>query len=590
MFRSFRGRLTATYLLLIVIVLTLTGFIVSYEMKNFVMDSFRTKLVNEARLGAELASSIPADQEADDYLQKVAIAVAKNTGTRVTIVDTNGQVRADSEYTPESITSHYHRPEIFQALQNRTGSDIRLSDTAGIPFLYTAVSFSHADVSGAIRLAEPLQHIDDLFTKLLYLFLAAIAITGLIAFLISFLLARYFSEPVQEVTRAVSDMAQGNLKRQVTTIYHDELGVLATAVNQMAQNLDQSMSGLAEVNNRLATLLANTINGILMVDKDGRVAYANPVAIGLVGTDTNYEGRNYVEFISTYQLIESVDKVKTHLEPVRQEIKLFNRGDKTIETNIVPITEAGDTNLYGILIVLNDISAIKRLEQVRKDFVANVSHELKTPVATISGFAETLLAENPDNHENVREFSQIIYNEAQRLTEIISQLLELSRLEADPNSDIQVIDIGQVINKAVKAVKHKFVREQLNINIIMPPDTVWVEADLDSIDQVMENLIDNAVKYTFAENKLVTVVVEQFADHVQVVVEDKGDGIPGQDIPRIFERFYRVDKARCRRSGGSGLGLAIVKHLVENMGGKVWAESVLGQGSRFYFTVPRATR
>ena len=216
-----------------------------------------------------------------------------------------------------------------------------------------------------------------------------------------------------------------------------------------------------------------------------------------------------------------------------------------------------------------------------------ISHELKTPVATISGF-ETLLAENPDNHENVRGFpkSSIM---TQRLTEIISQLLELSRLEADPNSDIQVIDIGQVINKAVKAVKHKFVREQLNINIIMPPDTVWVEADLDSIDQVRENWIDNAVKYTFAENKLVTVVVEQFADHVQVVVEDKGDGIPGQDIPRIFERFYRVDKARCRRSGGSGLGLAIVKHLVENMGGKVWAESVLGQGSRFYFTVPRAT-
>lgn len=586
MHSSFRWRLTGTYLLLIAIVLTFTGLELSYMMKDFFLDNYRSSLTYEALLVSELAAAGDGDRGIS-FLSEVAATAARDTDTRVTIVDSQGRVLADSEFDPALMESHYHRPEIYEALKNKTGIDIRMSDTASISFLYVAVPFKNSAVSGAIRLAKPLQQINYLYHQILYIFIMAIAVTGLVAFAVSFLVARRFANPINELTEAVSDMAQGNLKRRVKSKFSDELGVLANAVNRMAEYLDNSISKMAKVNNRLETVLTNTVNGILMVDNNNRVTYANPVAMELIGANRNYMGRKHVEVICNYQLIEAIDQVKEQVRPVRKEIDLFNSGDKKVEMNVVPILERNHQDLHGILVVLNDISEVKRLEQVRKDFVANVSHELKTPIATISGFAETLLSENPDTSDNIHEFSQIIYDESQRLSRIINQLLELSRLESErPRLNMQIIDLNRVIYDAVEVIKQKFTREKLSLEVVLPEEKILIEADEEAILQVLVNLIDNAVKYTPQEEKQVTIKVEKLAEQVRIAIEDQGEGISPSEAPRIFERFYRVDKARSRRTGGSGLGLAIVKHLVENHGGQVGVDSVPGQGSTFFFTIP----
>lgn len=588
MSKSFRGKLTSTYFVLITIVLAVTGLVTAVVIKDFFLDNYRSNLVYEARLAAELAKSYQPGTDLDNFLQDIAKRADLDTDARITIVDAQGRVLADSEFIPEQMGSHRNRPEIAQALNNKTGVDIRLSDTASVRFLYVAVPFSNQAVSGAVRLARPLKQIDKLYYQLVLILLAAISLAGLAAFAVSVLIANRFSRPVQEVTAAVQDMSRGNLKRRLTTAFTEEFQVLSAAVNDMASYLDASINEMAQVNNRLETVLANTINGVMMIDNKNRVTYANPVALELLNSHYNYLGRKHVEVISNYELLEAIDRVRDEKQPIRKEINLFSNGDKNVVLNVVPVIDKDRGNLGGILVVLNDISEIKRLEQVRKDFVANVSHELKTPVATISGFAETLLAENSSQPGHVQEFSQIIYDSAQRLSSIIDQLLELSRLESErPRLIRQIINLQDTIADAVELIRQRFVREQLTIDFDLPDDAVEIEADREAVLQVLVNLMDNAVKYTRSDSKIIKVTLRTEAEKVNISIEDNGEGIPAHELSRVFERFYRVDKARSRSTGGSGLGLAIVKHLVENHGGQVGVESQLGQGSRFFFTLPR---
>lgn len=587
MHSSFRWRLTRTYVLLIAVVLAVTALVLSITLKDFLLENFKASLTYEARLVAGLAATYRAESNVESFMRGIAAAAARDTDTRVTAVDDKGRVLADSEFDPARMESHRNRPEIYQALLNKTGIDIRLSDTASVRFLYVAVPFENSAAQGAIRLAKPVKEIEDLYHNVLYIILLAIVVTGLAAMGISIGVANRFSKPVKQVTEAVRDMAQGNLKRRITSQFDDEIGILAAAVNNMARHLDLSITEMAEVNNRLETLLTNTVNGILMVDNDSRVTYANPVAVDLLGADRLYMGRKHVEVINNYQLVEAIDQVKQHCQPICKEINLFSSGDKIVEMNVVPVMEKQKQVLEGVLVVLNDITATKRLEQIRKDFVANLSHELKTPVATISGFAETLLEETEEKSGHVYEFSRIIYDEVQRVNRIINQLLELSRLESErPHLRMQKLDLEKLITDALSIIHKRFNKDHVTIQTSLPDQPVYLLADENAIIEVLVNLLDNAVKYTPQELKHIKITCEVVADTVMIAVEDQGEGIPSSEISRVFERFYRVDKARSRQTGGSGLGLAIVKHLVENHGGQVAVESVVGQGSRFYFTLP----
>jgi len=320
------------------------------------------------------------------------------------------------------------------------------------------------------------------------------------------------------------------------------------------------------------------------VAADGRISYANPVALALLGGNTSMVGKKPFETIGNYELLNMIDEVRLTCQSIYKEISLFNRGEKVLVAHAIPIPEKEGYLPAGVLLVLNDISELNKLETVRKDFVANVSHELKTPVASISGFAETLLEEGQES-ANVEEFTKIIYDEAQRLTNLINGLLTLSRLESDqvlPN--IQKVNMNALIADISARMTKLAGLSDIKIVCHLPEQAVWLDSDPELIDPILVNLLDNAIKYSSAGSQI-EVGLEDGPDRMVIIVKDNGMGIPAAELPRIFERFYRIDKARSRKTGGSGLGLAIVKHLVENLKGDIEVSSAIGQGSTFRITL-----
>lgn len=586
---SFRWKLTTTYILIIVLILVVTGIFLSVSFKDYYYENVKTNLTYQSILVAEMTGFYDQQRDGnpDQFMQNICDNAAVDTDTRVTIVDAAGRVMCDSNFDADVMESHEARPEIYLALQGKTGIDIRKSRTAGIKMLYIAVPFDNGNVSGAVRLSRPLEQVQSLYHNSLYILLAAILLIGIIAFLISLGVANRFSRPIKDITEEVQGIARGNLEKRINYQADDEICVLVNAVNNMAEDLKHTIDEISRVKNRLETLLDNTVNGILMVDKDARLIYANPMAIFLLSTPKYILGRKHVEVIRNYELVEIIDKVNENHEPVRKEIVLHASGDKTVEVNVVPIIDKDTSTNSGILVVINDITDIKKLEKVRKDFVANVSHELKTPVAAISGFAETLLAEGSEN-PNIQEFSSIIYREAQRLKRLIERLLELSRIESGITGiNIELLDMRQIIEEAIDIIKKRNSGTNTAINFDPGEKPIYVHGDEDLIIQIMINLLDNAVNYS-PDGTSVNVKMNDTEKEVKVSVADRGEGIPEKDKQRVFERFYRVDKARSRKTGGTGLGLSIVKHLVEDHGGRVGVESSVGEGSTFYFILPKA--
>lgn len=586
MFSSVRAKLTVTYLAVILAIILVSSLVLSHFFREYYIDDVKNSLIYEAVLTAEMFELYNSGEENFAlFADKIAHRVARDTGNRVTVIDREGKVLADSHFEASRMESHAGRPEVYKALRGEVGQDIRFSGTAGIKMLYVAVPFKKGDIEGVVRLAKPLNEVETLYKKLFSVLFFSIILTGFTAFLISVFIARRFSQPISDITEAVKDIARGNLKRRVRYKSDDELGILAEAVNDMTEYLEKTIIAISEVKNRFEAVLNNTVNAILMLDDEGRIIYANPVAERLFGFEDDYIGRKSVETISNYELAQAIDEVRQELVPVRRSINLHDRGERIIEANVIPVMEGSEGFLNSILIVMNDITEIKRLERIRRDFVANVSHELKTPVAAISGFAETLMEEKGDNTENIREFSRIIYDEAQRLKKLIDELLELSRIETGkmPTNFVEV-DVLKIVREAAEIIRRRFPERKDDIYIAGSEDVI-VEADKEQLMRVMLNLLENAVYYSLQGSRI-TLEVAREGQNAVIRVGDEGEGIPEKEIPRLFERFYRVDKARSRKTGGTGLGLAIVKHLVENHGGLIKVESQMGKGSVFTVILP----
>lgn len=586
MLSSFRKRLTGTYLLVIGIFLVLIGLLMAFGFRAYYFDDLKKSLKYEGRLIGESAATYDGTVYNTEYFQSLARRAGSDSDTRVTILDDKGKVLGDSKFSPDSMGSLSNRPEILKALHGQVGIKTRFSDTEQTKMLYVAVPFSGTKIDGVVRLGRPLTVVEAAYRRILYIFLLAMSIGGVVTALISLRLAGRFSRPLSNITDAVEDMAAGNLKRRITWDMDDELGSLANAVNGMASKLDANIQEISTVKNRLEMVLDNTVNGITMVAADGRITYANPVAMRVLGSDKRIIGRKHFEVVGNNDLLNIIDQVRKDGCPYRGQLTLHNLGGTIVEVHAVPISETEGFVPAGVLLVLNDITELKRLEQVRKDFIANVSHELKTPVANIAGFADTLLAEQSEN-ENVHELSSIIYEESQRLKRLIDSLLKLSNLETGtPELNLVEVDARDLVNEVVKVALKRNVKRGLEIETVLPAKPVIIKADRDSVVQVLINLLKNAIAYN-TDNKPIKVVLDDNQDGIKISVQDQGEGIPESDISRIFERFYRVDKTRSRKTGGTGLGLSIVKHLVENHGGEVGVSSQVGEGSTFYFTIPR---
>jgi len=513
------------------------------------------------------------------------VAKMAASNVRVTVVTADGLVLADSQSNPRTMENHAGRPEIRDALAKGEGQSVRHSVTINRDLLYYAARYSvPGGAPVVLRFATPLGTVEEevwavrrrlWLSSLLMLVIAGIA---------SLWISRSFARRVERLQSFSRRVAEGDFRPIDADRSGDTLEVLAASLNDSAARLDRAIRTVTEERNLSSAILGSMVEGVAVVSRGERLVFANDgfAEILELGVPPR-PGSSLVETVRQTELIEAVRAVLRGAPRVEAEIVTGTLRQHFFAVTVASVKAAENS---GAVIVLHDITDLRKLERIRRDFVANVSHEFKTPLTAIQGFAETLLAGAMDDPQNRLRFLQIILDHSRRLARLTDDLLELSRMDAD-RVDLEVdrLSVSQFVQSCIETTQRSAAEKNLRVSVNLKTSLPDIAADRRRLAEVLQNLLDNAVQYTPSGGRI-TVSASSDGDEVEFTVSDTGIGIPKVDQPRIFERFYRVDVARSREVGGTGLGLSIAKHLVEAHGGRIWVESEVGQGSQFHFTVP----
>ncbi|MDA8211527.1 MAG: phosphate regulon sensor histidine kinase PhoR [Clostridia bacterium] len=406
--------------------------------------------------------------------------------------------------------------------------------------------------------------------------------------ILAFYLARRFTSPIRELTQVAQELAQGNFRTRVKVRTGDELGYLSSTLNHMATGLQNMIEDISNEKNKIRAILTSMGDGVVALDSDGRIILVNQAAERMFGRrETEVVGKYILSLVRNYKIEELVSQVVASRKVIIDELKSATGPDRILRIHGAPIISDA-AKIVGVALVFRDITGLRQLEQMRTDFVANVSHELKTPLTSIKGFVETLLDGAMEDSEVSRRFLGIINEETDRLHRLIADLLSLAHIEAPRfEAAYQEAELEQVVGKTAAILTPLAEAKGISLSLELDPGLPKVIIKEDLLGQIVLNLMDNAIKYTLPGGR-VSVKARREQEQVVVEVSDTGIGIPEESLPRIFERFYRVDKARSREIGGTGLGLSIVKHILERYGQKIWVESTPGKGSVFSFTLAAA--
>jgi two-component system phosphate regulon sensor histidine kinase PhoR len=523
-----------------------------------------------------------------DNVQELCQRLGGATQTRITVIALDGVVIGDSKEDPALMDNHASRPEIQEAFAGVVSSSIRYSRTLQQSMMYVAIPvLAEGRPVAVIRTSVSLAAISGtLHAVYLQIFLAGLVL-ALLAAAISYLVARRISNPLRRLQEGAERFAAGDLDHRLPVPNSEEIGALAESMNQMASQLSDRIRAVEEQRSKLETILASMVEGVLVVDSDANILSLNQAAselLGIAGVDM--QGKSITEAIRNPGLQQTIQDALTGNEAVETEITVYGDPERFLQ---VHASGLGDTDgvRVGALIVLNDVSNLRRLEQLRRDFVANVSHELKTPITSIKGFVETLLNGAQDDPADRERFLNIVSAQADRLGAIVGDLLTLSRIELEAEKrEISLQDglLEPVLVGAADACAEKAKAKGMTIDISSASDLRASFARV-LLEQALVNLIDNAINYSESGAR-VEVSGTRSENWVEIAVRDQGCGIAAEHLPRLFERFYRVDKARSRKLGGTGLGLAIVKHIAQAHRGEVGVESELGVGSTFTIKLP----
>lgn len=578
-------KLTAALVALILFVSLISGVLVERGLQERETIRIERSLAARLALARELTGPIGfsgAPAEVDAMAKKVARAAS----ARVTLIDREGRVVGDSEVPFERLArleNQKERPEVRQALTGTVGQHSRHSDTVGRRLFYLASP--HGDNGEVLRLAANLSDLDDAVWEL-RLELVTATVLGLIAAVaLSFVLSWWTLRPLTEMRRVAASMAQGDLETRLPLRLTDELGDISDAINRMAEQLRQQLDETTGEKERLAAVLNAMVEGVLVVDAEGDLLLVNDRLRELFDAWGEIRGRSPLEVIRNADFEQLLTDAANTDDAITCEIQAGGPAARDLRVQAVRFP-SGEQPRMGTVAVFHDLTEIRRLEQVRQDFVANASHELRTPLAAIRGFTETLLHSSDLSADDQQSYLGIIERHALRLGHIVDDLLVLSRAESGVASlNFSEVDVAAIAASLVADANRRPTASRLSIELAGREKAVaW--ADRQSTEQVLSNLLDNAIKYTEPGGRI-EVLVETDESRIRARVRDTGIGIPEEDLARIFERFYRVDKARSRELGGTGLGLAIVRHLVQRMGGEIFVESEFGRGSTFSFSLPR---
>lgn len=583
--KRFMLQILPAFLLMTVFSLMLVSFFVTRTVEERGLRQTEQELSIRAILLRDALATPLAD--GDGAMQSLCERLGAETRTRITVIGADGTVLADSEAAPEQMDNHATRPEVVEALQNGEGHAIRFSYTVDSRMMYVAIPAGEESGGRIIRVAVPLSDVVETNWAIYRQLAILVVVISIVAALLSWAVSRRVMRPLIALKTGAARFARGDFSDPLPVPDSEEIGSLAEALNEMARQCADRIQAMEQQRNEQDAVFSSMMEGVLAVDSDLRIISMNETASNLLHVDPNtIKGRPILEAVRNMPLHDLANSALRSQDPVEAELMVGQRAPRLLKAQGA-VLRNGNGKAMGAVIVLNDITRLRRLEEVRQDFVANVSHELKTPITSIKGFVETLLDDPDPSPDNTRRFLQIIEKQANRLDAIIEDLLSLSRLEQSKGAvslKIERAPVLPIIDAAVELCQHQADARAIRIQVECPTDLA-AHVNPPLLEQGLVNLINNAVKYSDDGQ---AVFVHAYGEGEQLMIEviDEGSGIHANELDRIFERFYRIDKARSRDQGGTGLGLSIVKHIAQVHSGSVSVSSTPGEGSTFTLHLP----
>jgi two-component system phosphate regulon sensor histidine kinase PhoR len=583
MFRSIRWRIAAAFAILIVLCIVGLSAYLSYFFRHYYQDSLTTQLTDQAKLVGDAGEPYLAAGETDN-LDTLAKRLGEQIDARVTIIGRDGTVLGDSEEeNPATMDNHSDRPEVRQALAEGTGSDIRRSETLGYEMMYVAAAVTvQGETVGVARVSLPLTEINAAMGHINTVIAVGALVAAALGILLAFQVTRITVDPVKKLTAVSKRMADGDLNQEIAVTSRDEVGELARAFNRMAMQVKQTMAAVTAERDRMEVIFSHMGDAILVVDGDSVVNTLNRAAEKVFQTSREQAiGRHFIEVVRDYEIDTLLQRCLTAKE---QQKGLVGVSPKRQLLGVIVTPFQGES---GCVVLVQDLTELRRLETVRRDFISNLSHELRTPITSLKALTETLYEGAIDQPSVAKEFVSKMNVEVDRLAQMVQEMGDLSRIESgEAPPKRSPVNIADVATRAVERLRAQADRAGLQVKLETASGLPAVSADEGRIEQVLVNLVHNAIKFTPPGGRIdITAKVD--GNHLLVSVSDTGVGISTDDLPRVFERFYKADRARA--GGGTGLGLAIARHVVEAHGGKIWAESVEGRGATFSFSIPLAS-
>ena len=563
--------------------LLVASLLLSWQVRERQRDAIERRLSDEARVVAEVISAESID---DASLDREADRVGRFVASRVTFIAEDGRVVGDSTQSGPALAAlenHGLRPEVLAARQGGPGVSQRYSTTVDTDMLYVAVRAAHPVVR-YVRLALPLTEIEEQLATLRRMTWLALGVAIPVALLVSWIVSAPLGRRVRAIAAVAGRYASGDLSKPSYDYGGDELGDVARVLDASVHELGRRVEELSRDRARMEAILSGMVEGVLLVDRGGRLQLANRAAQGMLHVDAAAVGRPYLEVIRHPDIAAQLTAALRGDDAATQDLVLSRDPGRVFVARAAPVSASG---AGGAVLVLHDITDLRRADQIRRDFVANVSHELRTPLTAIRGYLEALRDE-PGPSENAQRFIEIIGRQSARMERLVTDLLRLARLDARQETlERARCDIRHLYQAVAADLAPAIQSKQQRVTIDVPPDASDVQADPAKLQDIVRNLVENAVNYS-PDGAELQLSAARADDRISLTIADSGPGIPPQDLTRVFERFYRVDKSRSR-PGGTGLGLAIVKHLVELHGGEVAASNRPAGGAVFTVTLPAST-
>jgi two-component system phosphate regulon sensor histidine kinase PhoR len=584
-FHSIQWRITIPFVLIVLVSMGALGFYLVDFVRGSQINDLRSQLESEARLVAQasLPGFLAPDRNELDTLAKTA---GGQINTRVTIIARDGTVLGDSEHDPKTMENHATRPEVIQALASGVGASARYSTTLEQQMLYVAVPITvDGQVVGIARVALPLAEVEKSVNILIASVVLSMAIATLLVILAAAIIARRAAQPIKQLTQAARRIAAGELEQKIPVLTSDESGQLAKAFNDMSASLKDLVAEISDEKSKLVSILSNIADGVIMTDNEGRLLLANRAAERMFGfEERKVIGEHLIETVRDYEIDRTL---KSCLETAKEHTAQLDFGPGKRFLRVIAVPLMTDDGLTGSLLLFQDLTELRSLQTMRRELVGNISHELRTPLAGIKAIVETLQDGAVGDKKVAKDFLAKIDSEIDRMMQMVMELTELSRIESG-RSDLkpEMVNLNSLVEEVIGRFKPQAERKSVALSSELFVDLPLVWADRDRIYQVIANLVHNAIKFTSANGRVI-ISTESSEGSVLVKVSDTGIGISKEDLPRIFERFYKADKARAGE--GAGLGLAIAKHVVQAHGGNIWVESEEGKGSTFFFDLPFQT-